>query len=220
MEQPNQVKGKLAPTTPPINYPTPRILQMDAVVGGAAGAVALATLAEKNEEKGARDENLKQLQILDWWGKRARDRGQYSEGGPRGLNRRGAERQPSNARRQSRPSGADVRPRPSRRRRTTPASTTTRLRVAGAAIPPRPRPSPTRPMSTTTRRRRTTPASTTTKSRAVGAAVPPRPRPSPTRPMSTTTRPRMAGAVVPRPSPTRLASTMTRTRAAGAAIPP
>ena len=59
---------------------------MDTGVGGAAGAVALATSAEKNEEKGARDENLEQLRILDWWGKRARDRGQYSEGGPRGLN--------------------------------------------------------------------------------------------------------------------------------------
>ena len=51
MNKPNQVKGKLAPTTPPINYPAPRILQMDTGVGGAAGAVALATSAEKNEEK-------------------------------------------------------------------------------------------------------------------------------------------------------------------------
>jgi hypothetical protein len=36
---------------------------MDAGVGGAAGAVALATSAEKNKEKGARDENLEQLRI-------------------------------------------------------------------------------------------------------------------------------------------------------------
>ena len=61
VSKPNQVKGKLAPTTPTINYPAPHILQMDKGVGGAAGAVALATLAEKNEEKGVRDEILEQL---------------------------------------------------------------------------------------------------------------------------------------------------------------
>jgi hypothetical protein len=34
--------------TLPINYPAPCILQMDAGDGGAAGAVALATSAEKS----------------------------------------------------------------------------------------------------------------------------------------------------------------------------
>ena len=41
----------MAPTTPPTNYPAPRILQMDAGDGGAAGAVALATSAEKKRGK-------------------------------------------------------------------------------------------------------------------------------------------------------------------------
>ena len=44
-------KKELAPTTPRIDYPAPRILQMDAGDGGAAGAVALATSAEKTREK-------------------------------------------------------------------------------------------------------------------------------------------------------------------------
>ena len=45
----------LAPTTPPINYPAPCILQMDAGVGGAAGAVALSTSAEKKRgQRGSR----------------------------------------------------------------------------------------------------------------------------------------------------------------------
>ncbi len=51
-EQAKSSKRKLAPTTPPINYPAPRIFQMDAGVGGAAGAVAVAMSAEKNKEKG------------------------------------------------------------------------------------------------------------------------------------------------------------------------
>jgi len=41
----------MAPTTPIINYPAPRLLRMDTGDDGAAGAVALATSAEKNEEK-------------------------------------------------------------------------------------------------------------------------------------------------------------------------
>ncbi len=76
--------------------------------------------------------------------------------------RRGAERRPSTARRRLRPSRADVKPMPLKRRRTSQASTTMRSRAAGAAVPPLPRPSPTRPMSTTTRLR------------AAGTAVPPR----------------------------------------------
>jgi hypothetical protein len=36
---------------------------MDAGVGGVAGAVALATSAEKNKEKGVQDENVEQLWI-------------------------------------------------------------------------------------------------------------------------------------------------------------
>ncbi len=94
--KPNQVKGKLAPTTPSINYPAPRILRMDAGDGGAAGAVALATSAEKKtREKGVRDENLEEIRITssqpppsssDRRGKRAGDRGRYPEGGARRRN--------------------------------------------------------------------------------------------------------------------------------------
>ena len=62
-EKAKSSRRKLAPTTLPINYPVPRILQIDAGDGGAAGAVALATSAKKNEKKGVRDENLEQLRI-------------------------------------------------------------------------------------------------------------------------------------------------------------
>ena len=51
--KPNQVKEKMAPTNTPIAGPAPSLLRMNAGGGSAAGAVALATSAEKKRgEKG------------------------------------------------------------------------------------------------------------------------------------------------------------------------
>ena len=58
-------KRKMAPTTPRIDYPVPRILQMDTGDSGAAGAVALAKSVEKTRgKKGVQDKNLEQLQAV------------------------------------------------------------------------------------------------------------------------------------------------------------
>ena len=51
MKSAKSSKKELAPMTPRIDYPAPRILRMDAGDGGTTGAVALAMSAEKTRKK-------------------------------------------------------------------------------------------------------------------------------------------------------------------------
>jgi hypothetical protein len=67
VNKPNQVQRKMAPTTPLIINPLLRILRMDSGDGGAGGAVAVATLARKNQGKKALG-GLETLKVLDNFG--------------------------------------------------------------------------------------------------------------------------------------------------------
>ncbi len=67
VNKPNQVQRKMAPTTPRIINPLLRILWMDSGDGGAAGAVAVAMSARKNQGKKAPG-RLKTLKVLNHFG--------------------------------------------------------------------------------------------------------------------------------------------------------